>query len=66
MATTTVAQFATELERSAATLLEQLQSAGVSQGVDRRRADRDRQGAAARPPAHARTAPPAASARRSR
>ncbi|MFM2067836.1 MAG: Translation initiation factor [Pseudomonadota bacterium] len=35
MAVTTVAQFAAELNRPAATLLEQLQSAGVSKGSDR-------------------------------
>ena len=33
MAVTTVAQFAAELNRPAAALLEQLQSAGVGQGV---------------------------------
>ena len=35
MAVTTVAQFAVELNRPASTLLEQLQSAGVSRGSDR-------------------------------
>ena len=67
MASTTVAQFAAELNRPAAALLEQLQVGRRRQGVDRRLAHRERQGSACSITCAPRTAPSrAASARRSR